>query len=241
MMTDMRTQSSQGDQRAMRGERAALASGIGFVVLLMGSAAIAPEEPGLETPPAQLANWFIAHRDAFLAQSYLRALTAFLMLIFIGGVVGIVRRARGRADTLDFLTFGGAVAFTLVMFISNIAGAAAATLAGHDIEPGTLRALDWLGNTMRYFNGISAALMVGAASVALLRAHVVAKPVGWFGLVAVPIFLIGSAGFPGTPIEFLNALAFPLVPLWPLVLSIALLVRTRTPRPATKPVMVTAS
>jgi hypothetical protein len=228
-------------ERASRGERAAIASGIGFVVLLIGSAAIVPEEPGLQTPPAQLAEWFAAHRDAFLAQSYLRALTAFVMVVFIGGVIGVVRRARGRTDTLDLLAFGGALAFALVMFVSNIAGAAAATLAGHDGGTSTIRALDWLGKTMRYFNGISAALMVGAASAALLQARAVTKPVGWFGLVAVPIFLIGSAGFPGTQLEFLNAIAFPLVPLWPLVLSIALLIHTRTPRPATKRLLATAS
>jgi hypothetical protein len=87
---------------------------------------------------------------------------------------------------------------------------------------------------------MSAALMIGAASIALLGARIVARPVGWFGFVAVPIFLIGSAGLPGTRLETLNAIAFPLVPLWPLVVSIALLSRTRTPH-AARPVMVPVS
>jgi hypothetical protein len=214
-------------------DRVLLASGTGFTVSLFAAQSLAPEPPALTAPAAEIAAFLGAHRDAILAQDYLRGITAFLMVLFVGGgVVGAIRRAQGGMGTAARLALGGAVMFALIMFLSNVAGATAAILAAQGADPEVARALNTFGETMRHFNAFSGALMVGAASVGLLGARAVNRGVGIFGLVAALIFLVGAVGFPTTPLETINYAAFPLVPLWPLVLSIALLVRARAPRAA---------
>lgn len=208
--------------------RLALASGIGFVVLLVAAGPMAPAPPGPTAPAAQLADWFASNRDAALAQAYLRGLAALLLLVFVGGVVGVIQRAQGGVGALGLLALGGGVMFSTLLLISNVASATAALLAGQGGEPEVVRGLNALGATMRYLNSLSGALLFGTASAALLRAHAVPRWVGWLGLVAVPLFLAGGAGFPGTRLEPLNFIAFPFVILWPLALSVALLRRSAT-------------
>jgi hypothetical protein len=113
------------------------------------------------------------------------------------------------------------------MLISNMTNATAAVIAGRNGEPGAVLALDALGNTMRYLNALSGALMIGAASGALLKARAIPRWVGRLGLFCVPLFLAGAAGFPGSRQETLNLVAFLFLPLWPTLVSISLLLRFR--------------
>lgn len=215
------------EEQPSRWERAALGSGLAFVALLFGAAAVAPQAPGAEATARQVADWFVEHREPFLAQSYMRGLAATLMPIFVAGGLSVIRRKEGQISTLPLLAFGGGVAFSLNMLISNMAGATAAMVAGEGVDPGIVRALNTLGETMRQLNGLSTAVMVGAGSAVFLRTRSVPRWVGRLGLVSAPIFLVGAAGFAGTRLEVLNYIAFPLMPLWILVTSIALLLRSR--------------
>jgi hypothetical protein len=212
-------------------DRLTLACGIGFTVCLFGAQSLAPEPPALTAPAAEVSAFLGAHRDVILAQDYLRGITAFLMLLFVGGgVVGAIRRAQGGASASARLALGGAVIFSLIMFLSNVVGGAGAILAAQGADPEIARALNTLGETMRHFNAFSGALMIGAASVGLLGARAVNRAVGIFGLVVALVFVVGAVGFPTTQLEVINYAAFPFVPIWPVVVSIALLVRSRSPR-----------
>lgn len=224
-----------GDKQRVQGapdyssawERLAFAAGIGFVALLFITISTAPEQPTAWAKDAKLAEWLVTYQDIFLVNAYLRSVAAFLMLIFICGVLSRVLRAVSRLDIFSLLALGGAVAFTLVMFISQMADTTAVLLAVKGGEPVAVRALAALGDTMRHFNSFSVALMIGASSAALLRARAAPRPVGWFGIAVVPVFLAGAAGFPNTRLEFINStVALPLLPLWPLVLSVTLLWRS---------------
>jgi hypothetical protein len=207
-------------------ERLALASGVAFVVLLFISIATAPEPPSAWDRDAKLTDYLIKHHDIFLANAYLRSIAAFLMLVFVFGIVSRLRRAEGYLSMPSLLALCGALAFTLVMFISQAVDATAALLAASSGTLETVRSMAALGDTLRHFNAFSGALMIGAVSAALLRAHAVPRFVGWFGLAIAAVFLVGAVGFPGTRLEFLNTtVALPLLPLWPLVVSITLLLR----------------
>jgi hypothetical protein len=207
-------------------ERLMLAAGIAFVVLLFVTIADAPEPPSAWALDSRLSEWLAAHHDIFLTNAYLRSVAAFLMLIFICGVVGRVRRLESRTGTASLLAVCGAVIFTLLMFVSQVADATALLLASSGGDEATVRSLAALGDTMRHFNSFSVALMTGAVSAAVLSARAVPRFVGWFGLISVPVFLAGAAGFPETRLEFINStVALPLLSLWPLVLSLTLLLR----------------
>jgi hypothetical protein len=220
-------------ERASVWERLALFAGIAFVALLFITIADAPEPPAAWAGDVNLKDWLTGHKDIFLTNALLRSVAAFSMLVFICGVVSRIRRARGRLGMMSLLAVCGAVAFTLVMFISQMADATAAMFAASGGGAEAVRALAALGDTMRHFNALSGALMIGSVSAALLRARVVPRVVCWFGFAAALLFLAGAAGFPGTRLEFLNStVALPLVPLWPLVLSITLLARSGRKREA---------
>jgi hypothetical protein len=207
-------------------ERLALASGPAFVALLFITIATAPEPPSAWDRDAKLIDYLVRHQDIFLANAYLRSAAAFLMLVFVCGVVSRVRRAEGYLSMPSLLALCGAVAFTLVMFISQAVDATGALLAASGGASETVRSMAALADTLRHFNAFSGATMMGAVSAALLRARVVPRVVGWFGLAIMIVFLTGAAGFPGTRLEFLNStVALPLLPLWPLVVSLTLLLR----------------
>lgn len=208
------------------GERLALLSGVAFVVLLFVTIFTAPEPPSAWDREARLVEWLSSHRDIFLVNAYLRAVASFLMFIFITGVTCVVRRREGRTGMMSLLALGGALLFTLVMFVSQMADTAGALLSASGGSNEEVRAMAALGDTMRHFNALSGALMIGAVSIALMRARLVPRVVGWFGLLTAAVFVAGAAGFPGTRLEFVNSgIALPLLPLWPVVLSVTLLLR----------------
>jgi hypothetical protein len=172
---------------------------------------------------AQPKEWFLQRQEIWLAKIYLRAVTALSMVIFVGGLVGVAQRARGRAGALEWIALSGGVIFSVVMFISLAADATAGLLAGQGGEAGAVRALAALGDTMRHLNAFGYALMVGAATASLWRARAIPRPLGWMGVLATPLFLAAAAGFPATPLERLNLTAVPFLPLWPLALSVTML------------------
>lgn len=209
------------------GETFALACGIAFVVLLLTSLFIGPEPMGADTPAAQVAETYISHYDAALVQIYLRSFTALLMFVFVTGLAHVARRAEGRFSLPGMLAIGSALAFSLVMLISNMMDAAAALLANRGTQAEIVGAINSLGDAMRHLNGITYAFVLGTTSVALLRARVIPRFICWLGLAGVPLFLVAGAGFPATRLETVNLAALPFLPMLTLLQSITLLVYLR--------------
>jgi hypothetical protein len=205
------------------------ACGIAFIVFLFGSFFQTPEPPSAfdQTNGAALVRFLIEHKDTILLQTYLRSVASFLMFLFIGGAVGIAYRKTKSLTNAGIFAVGGAILFTAVMFISQIFNASAALLADEKANADVIRAISAIADTMRYFNSFSAALMMSSVSIYLRQARAVPIWQTVSGVLAIPVFLIAATGFPGTPHEYLNLGAFPFVPLFPLLLSIALLVGWR--------------
>jgi hypothetical protein len=107
------------------------------------------------------------------------------------------------------------------------ADATAALLASQSGEAGAVRAIAALGDTMRHLNAFGYALMMGATTATLWQARVIPRPLGWLGFIGTPLFLVAAAGFPATSWESLNLSAVPFLPLWPLVLSVTMLLSQR--------------
>lgn len=215
------------------GERLALLSGVAFVLLLFITIFTAPEPPVPWAKDAKLIQWLSTHHDIFLLNAYLRSIASFLMFIFVAGVVHLIRKREGRMGLTSLLALGGGLAFTLVMFISQMADTTGALLAVNGGSAEEVRLAAAFGDTMRHFNALSGTLMIGSVSVALMRARLAPLFVSWFGLLTAAVFLAGAAGFPGTRLEFINSgIALPLLPLWPVVLSVTLLLRLRKNRSA---------
>jgi len=233
----MVSRSSATSQRS-RWEALALSCGIAFVVLIVASASLAPEPP---TKASEISSWFVAHRSMFLAQEYLRTIATIAMTIFVGGLVATINRVAGRIGALEVVAVAAGAIFSLMMLISQVAACTAAVIAGRaGVDASTVFALNALGDTMRSMNAIGCAFLVGSATLALHRARVIPIWVSYLGLVATPVLLVGGMGFPNTQVEFLNFIAFPFMPLWPLVTSLAMLIGSRARGTVTRLAAATA-
>ena len=217
----------ESTERRSRWETGALACGIAFVILLFTSLFIGPAPLEGDVSAAQVVDTYLKHGDASLMQAYVRGVTALLMFVFVTGMVSVTRRSEGRVSLPSLLALGSALAFALVMFISNMADATAVAIARQGAQAETVFAMHALGDMMRHLNSLPYALLLGTVSAALLRARAVPRIVGWAGLACVPLFLAAAAGFPTTRLETINLAALPFLPLLTLLQSITLLARSR--------------
>jgi hypothetical protein len=135
----------------------------------------------------------------------------------------MAHRSERRLHLSGLIAVGGAAAFAVLMFASNVANAAAAELAVRGGDPGSVEALDAFGDMMRHLNALGGAVIVGATTAGLSRARLIPPWFGALGWLVAALFLIGGAGFPGTSLEVLNAVAFPFLLIWPLTSAIVLL------------------
>src|SRR5205085_8592016 len=101
------------------------------------------------------------------------------MFVFVTGMVSVARRAEGSFSVPAVLAMGSALAFSLVMFISNMADATAVFLANQGARAETVVAINSLGDTMRHLNSMTYAFVLGTASAAMLRARAIPRLVGW--------------------------------------------------------------
>ena len=207
-------------------ERAALACGVAFVALFLVAGFVGGDTPGSALSPEKLADFYRQVGQTQLEQVYVRSLAAFSMLMFVCGADSFARRRNLVGGLWNRLALGGATIFTLIMFASQMANATAVVLAWRDAAPSSIVAMDALGDMMRHLNSFGGALTFGATSAMLLEARAVPRWVGWIGLVCVPVYLAGAAGFPDTQVGWVNIAALCLLPLWPTTTSVALLVRS---------------
>lgn len=211
-------------------EHCALASGVMFVALLLIAAFVIPGPPGEQGSPAHNPAWLASHQSAALIQVYVRGIAAVAQLIFIAGIVMVSRRAEGHISILALLAFGGGIIHTVMMLLSNAVTAAAAIGSGQGIDAGVVQGLGVLSDAILGIEPLAEALLFGAAAATLLRTHTVPRWIGWFGLIGVPLSLLGSASYPGTPLDVVGFVALLFELVWFACASIVLLLHTRSRR-----------
>lgn len=211
-------------------ERWALAGGVVFVALLISAGLALPSPPESGTA-AHYAAWFLRHRTAALTQVYLRGLAAPFELIFAVGILAALRRVRGSSGTLELLILAGALGHSAMLLVSNGATAAAAMISGPSADAGTVYALSNLSEAMLTVEAFMGVLVIGGASVALLRAQAASRWVCWFGIAASLLAVCDAASFPGSPVEFFGFIGLITELVWFLWASISLLLRARAQRP----------
>ena len=197
-------------------ERLAALAGIVAVVLWVVSVLIT-EMTDLpdDGDPIAVLQWFQAESNAILAGSFLFMLGSLFFLVFVGALRSRLVAFEGQGAFLTAIAFGGGLGvglLTLLIQGPNLAGA----LAEEELTPQAAQALVIVDDAFFVGAELSAALMLTATALAILRYGPMPRWLGWVSLLIALWLLILPIGWAGLLLG---------VPLWTLIVSVLLYTR----------------
>jgi hypothetical protein len=206
-------------------------SGIAFVVLFLAGLFIGGDGPAFSDSATDVREWFEDNEAVVAWTTWSGSLGfAFFFLLFASGLRSLLGPADARNEGVwSRLSFAGAVVFVA---IGGAGSAFWAVLGQEDVlsvasdeTVKTLAAFDTLFFVAIAPWGIAVFLL--GASVVILQSGVMAKWLGWLGLVATLLIVIGTLWpFTGDDESILAILTFiglPLALIWSLGASIEMI------------------
>ena len=183
--------------RGMRWGPLAAGSGIVFVILALVAFFIAGG-PEAEATSDEIFEYFADNDTAVKWQGFLFGLSGVFLLWFAGTVASVVRDADPESGgRLRAISLAGAAASAAIYYTGLAAWVAlATTIGGNEATPGTVdvaQGLCYLGDMALALSNFTAAVFVGAASIALLRTRLLADWIGWLGLAVAAYLIVNSA------------------------------------------------
>jgi hypothetical protein len=212
----------------MRTERFAAATGAVYVVaVLFGNEMANAGASGKDTGPAILADLQRPRSGVNIAGTVMEVLGFALLIVFVGYLYRVLRRAEGPDGWWAAPAFGAGLV-TVAVKLASAAPFMAAHLRASELSPELARTLIDMNGAAFVISGFTWGIFVLAAAAAALSGRVLPQ---WLGIVGVVVGVLTiAAGVAGildplgyVPIPFLLGL------LWVLAVSIVLTVR-RTPR-----------
>jgi hypothetical protein len=209
----------------VNGTREGGVAGIAFVVLTVLWAIIVAtaDRPSYNSADAAVSEFWSdsGNRRGLLLAALALALAGVALLWFLGSFRVVLRRAEGDPARLATIAFAGGVALSVLLFVKNaIEGGVALALEfeqGFTLDPDVYRALNAVFLGLLIHEGFAAAVLIGAASLLVLRTRVFPGWLGWTGL-AVALLALLSWLIPGLPLVLVLA--------WILVASVLMLRRS---------------
>jgi len=149
----------------------------------------------------------------------LDVLGSLAFVLFAGRLWGTLREAEGTPAWLSTSAFGAALLAVAGSFIDKTVFAAIFSQSGGGLDPGVAAALYGAASASFGLFSAFAGLFIGLASAVALQTGVLPRWLGWLGIAVLVLSVVGLA-FPE-----LGFLAFPLVLVWMIVVSLLLLRR----------------
>ena len=210
---------------ASKWERWATLSGALAVPFWVASVAlISTKVKGSKGP--EILTHYQQHSDGILAAGLLWAIGTLLFIWFLGSLRSRYLAAEGGAGRLTALAYGGGIAAATIAMLIPVADEVGA-LNKDDIDASGASVLhhfsDWFFVATEYILPV----FFFASAILALRFGALPKWLGWFSLLIGIVLLIGPIGWAG----FIFA-----TPLWILIVSVWLFMRTPTVAPASAPV-----
>lgn len=174
--------------------RLAAATGIIFVVLVGVGYLVVGEAPLDATASNDaIKAYYVGNRAPLLAQAYLQGVGAIAFLWFVGALRSALRPSETEGGRLSATAFGGGVAAVVLALMGNLFHTALAYRLANESIP-VARAffdLQALVYTLAFFPGV---VLVGAASLVMLRTAALPRSWGALGLLVAALLLVGGAG-----------------------------------------------
>lgn len=218
-------------EQPSRWERPALACGIGYAVVFFVGLVffilfVASKFASIDAPPEEHAE---AYREmGFLGDvsSYLLTLQAPFLLLFLGGLYAVLRRAEGGSGALAMSAFGAGIAMSMIWPLGIVIAGVATGIAEAGGDAITAFNLDGMAPLSLALSAFPRTVLLGAVSLVLLESGIAPRWIGWTGLALGAVSLVTTGTLVVAemfPILMLGTLLFV---VWVLALCVALLRRS---------------
>ena len=203
------------------------AAGILFVVLFVIGAILGGDPPMYNDPGEDIAAWYVENSDQRLVSDFIVGLGFILFYFpFLSGLYSRLRLAEGEPALWSRVALLGGVTFPLAGLAGGMLEVGLALLEGNvsaDVAS--------LASAASYhaFMGAAglAAVLMGGASLAILRTGVFWKWLGWLGVVLAILLVVGGASTiendPEGVLAIIGVIGFIGFGVWVLATSVALL------------------
>lgn len=222
--------------QASRWERVTLASGAVAGALYLAGAAIfigvvVPHMPAIDAPVAERAAFYAQQSGSLLYRlvSYCGEAQMAFLILFFGGLFGLLRRAEGDNGPLAPAVFvaGSAIAVIsplAIMIEDNLLLGFAAAHA----DPTIVSGFDGLGPLSFALSGFPQAIVLLGTAALLMSQRSIPSWIGWFGVALAVLGLLGTGTLVAGELFPLAALSTLLFRVWLVALSLALVRSTNS-------------
>jgi hypothetical protein len=184
------------------------------VLIVVIDFSVGPGPPDIKDSASKVASFYGKHQAGQMTASFVLAIAAGFMLIFVVHLWRALRLAEGPGSAWSSLALAGGVIAVAGVFLMATIHVALADAAKHGYSPDQLRTLNALDNDGFIPLAGGFALLAIGTGISLARGRLLPSWLGWIGIV------LGIAGF--TPAGFFALL---LILLWLVVLGVMLYLR----------------
>jgi hypothetical protein len=209
-------------------ERLAALAGVVAVVLWVIGLLIqeSTDMPGDDPTGEQVLAWYVNDEQTILTAGFIFMLGALFFFVFLGALRVRLFGAEGGAGFLTAIAYGVGVAVGIFVLMLPAPDMAAA-LSKDELTGDAALAINNLGDMFFLGAELTAALLLAATGLLLLRTRALPVWLGWASLVVALWLLIPPVGWAGLLLAF---------PLWTILVSVLLWMR-----PAGEPVAASPS
>jgi hypothetical protein len=221
-----------------RWERLALAAGVAFALAELGAfvfamAFVVPTHAPVGSPPAETAAALGRYAPRIAVGTYLVTLPVPFLLLFLGGLVAVLRRAEGGGAPLTVAAAAAGVALAVVGPLGAVLSGLSAAVANLGGDPAVVAELDSITPLALALAGYPKAVLLGTTATLVLHGRLGPRWLAWTGYGVALLGLASTATIAARTLFPLVALQQVLFPLWIIALAGTLLARLPRPTPET--------
>ncbi len=227
---------SEGTERVLgqpsRWERLSLSNGILFAAVQMVTIAFtavffATTHPPMDASPQEAARGFAQAQTMVEVGTFLYVLQVPFLLLFLGGLFGVLRRAEGGSGALATSALGAGIAMVVIASMGALISSVTPIIGQLGGDGATVKAIDAMTPLALALSAFPRAVLLGAISVVILESGIAPRWIGWAGLVLGLISLVSTGTLVAPELFPFLALGTLMFVVWVLILSVVLLRSTR--------------
>jgi len=208
-------------------ERWGALGGILFVILILVSAFLPGSPPATNDPTSDMVKFVADKGDELRYAGYLGALAVVPFFWFLASLWRRLRRDEGGTPRLTVMAVLGGAFSAIFGALGGVMLAVLPIVGVNTLGAGGVRTFYILATCVGFVTLFGVGTLILAASVVFLRSRAMPIVVGWFGVLAAVVALVGGAASVSTrdAVFTIGFVAFLLATLWLLTVSILMLRR----------------